>query len=61
MASPHIFPLIHREVRHQLKGYIQMPEMDAGLAEYIVPPALGNQAGVLGSIALAQQALNGSI
>jgi len=24
---------------------------------YIVPPALGNQAGVLGAIALAQQAL----
>jgi fructokinase len=57
MGSPHIFPLIHREVRHQLKGYIQMPEMDADIAGYIVPPALGNQAGVLGSIALAQQAL----
>ncbi|MFZ1752334.1 MAG: ROK family protein [Caldilineaceae bacterium] len=57
MESRHLFPLIHREIRHQLKGYIQMPEMDAGIAEYIVPPTLGNQAGVLGSIALAQNAL----
>jgi len=60
MGSPHIFPLIHREVRHQLKGYIQMPEMDETIAGYIVPPGLGNQAGMLGSIALAQNALTQS-
>ena len=57
MGSPHIFPLIHREVRHQLKGYIQMAEMDEKIAGYIVPPGLGSQAGVLGSLALAEYAL----
>ena len=57
MGSPHIFPLIHREVRHQLKGYIQMAEMDEKIAGYIVPPGLGSQAGVLGSLAMAEYAL----
>jgi fructokinase len=60
MGQPHIFPLIRQEVRRQLNGYIQMPEVDAGIADFIVPPLLGNQAGVLGSIALAQNALAAS-
>ncbi|HRJ43140.1 MAG: ROK family protein [Caldilineaceae bacterium] len=59
MGQPHIFPLIHREVRHQLKGYIQMAEMEKAIDSYIVPPGLGSQAGVLGSIALAKEALKG--
>lgn len=56
MGQRHLFPLVHREVRHQLKKYIQKPEMEEGIEGYIVPPGLGNQAGILGSIALAEDA-----
>ncbi len=57
MSQPHIFPLIRREVRHQVKGYIQMEELNEKIDDFIVPPGLGNQSGLLGSIALAQKAL----
>lgn len=58
MGQRHLFPLICREVKHQLKGYIQMPQIIEKLDEYIVPPGLGSRAGMLGSIALAEQALS---
>ncbi len=57
MAQPAIFPLIHAEVQRLLNGYIQIPAMQQEIANYIVPPKLGGRAGVLGAIALAQQAL----
>lgn len=60
MDQRHLFPLIRREVKHQLQEYIQMPEIISGLAGYIVPAGLGSRAGMLGSIALAEQALAGS-
>jgi fructokinase len=56
MAQPAIFPLIRQEVQRLLNGYIQMPAILAQIEAYIVPPALGGQAGVLGAIALAQDA-----
>lgn len=40
-----------------MNGYLQVPEILERIDEYIVPPHLGNKAGVLGGIALAQQAL----
>jgi fructokinase len=36
-----------------LNNYIQVSELHARLDHYIVPPALGDQAGVLGALALA--------
>jgi fructokinase len=36
-----------------LNNYIQVSELRARLDDYIVPPALGDQAGVLGALALA--------
>lgn len=50
----HLFPLIRREVRELLAGYIQHPDILEENDRYIVPPALGSRAGVLGAIALAQ-------
>jgi fructokinase len=38
-----------------LNGYIQLPVILERIDEYIVPPALGDRAGVLGAIALAGQ------
>jgi len=37
-----------------LNNYIRAPAILEHIDEYIVPPALGRRAGVLGAIALAQ-------
>ncbi len=52
MQQASLFPRIREKVRALLQGYIQ-PSDDAFDA-YIVPPALGDCAGVLGALALAQ-------
>ena len=56
MEQAHIFPLLRQEVKSHLNGYIQSETVTEGLDNYIAPPALGGRAGVLGAIALAQQA-----
>lgn len=56
MQQSHLFPLIHTQVKQLLGNYLNLPILGDRLHEYIVPPMLGNQAGILGSIALAQQA-----
>jgi hypothetical protein len=48
MDQEHLFPLIRAEVQTLLNGYIQKPEMQEGIDQFIVPPGLGNRAGVLG-------------
>lgn len=57
MEQHQLFPLIHERVRALLNGYIQSPQILEHIDEYIVPPALGDRAGVLGAIALAELAL----
>jgi fructokinase len=56
MHQQALYPLIRNEVRALLNGYIQAPLILERLHEYIVPPGLGDRAGVLGAIALARQA-----
>lgn len=51
-----LLPLIRRNVQDLLNGYVQAPAVTQNIDEYIVPPALGNRAGMLGAIALAQEA-----
>ena len=60
MEQEHIFPLIHREVKSLLNGYIQSPTVLEGMDSFIVPPALGGRSGALGAIALAERALQAS-
>lgn len=57
MQQRHLFPLIRSQVQDLLNGYIQSPMIGDRIDEYIVPPALGNRAGVLGGIALGSDAL----
>lgn len=57
MEQHQLFPLIYERVRSLLNGYIQSPQILEHMDEYIVPPALGDRAGVLGAIALAELAL----
>lgn len=58
MRQIHLFPLIRDRVQVLLNGYLQFSEVLERIDEYIVPPALGERAGVLGAIALAKQACN---
>jgi len=55
--QPQVMPLIRQKTQASLNGYVQSPAILEHIDTYIVPPALGKQAGVLGAIALAQQAL----
>lgn len=54
MSQPHLFPLVRQRVAALLNGYVQAPAILESIDTYIVPPGLGNRAGMLGAIALAQ-------
>ncbi len=59
MNQIHLFDLIRSEVQDLLNGYVQSPEILENIDRYIVPPALGGRAGVLGAIALAEKQTGG--
>ncbi len=59
MEQPQLLPLIRRKVQQSLNGYVHSPALMDGIDGYIVPPGLGNRAGVLGAFALAQQVAAG--
>ncbi|MCC6557122.1 MAG: ROK family protein [Polyangiaceae bacterium] len=50
------FRLIRQGVKHTLNGYISSPALNEEIDAYIVPPLLGDDAGICGAIALAQTA-----
>lgn len=58
--QPELLPLVRREVKDLLSGYIKAPEILEKIDEYIVPPKLGKRAGVLGAFVLAHRALGGT-
>jgi fructokinase len=51
-----LFPLVRRRTLRWLGGYIERSEIQSGIERYIVPPALGARAGVLGALCLALDA-----
>jgi fructokinase len=55
MEQPQLFPLVRWRVQEYLNGYVQSTAILFDIERYIVPPALGNRAGVLGAFAQAQQ------
>jgi fructokinase len=55
MRQSHLFPRLCREVQRLLNNYVQTPALREHIEAYIVPPVLGERAGVLGALALAQQ------
>jgi fructokinase len=56
MAQSHLFERIQQELTRSLNGYIEAPQLERGLAQFIVPPGLGTMAGPLGALALAADA-----
>jgi fructokinase len=57
MKDSSLLPLVRARTRELLAGYISAPELAGGLDDYIVGPALGDRAGVLGAIELARLAV----
>jgi len=56
MDRPGLLDKVRRKTVRCLNGYVQHPAITEHIEEYIVPPGLGNKAGVLGAIALGIQA-----
>ncbi|NMD31129.1 MAG: ROK family protein [Chloroflexi bacterium] len=52
-----ILKLVQEKTRAYLNGYVQSPAVLEHMDAYIVHPGLGNRSGVVGALALAQQAL----
>ncbi|MEO0350283.1 MAG: ROK family protein [Cyanobacteria bacterium P01_A01_bin.15] len=57
MAQPRLLPLIRSQVRERLRAYLEVPKIMTDIDNYIVPPKLGNKAGIMGAFVLAQQAV----
>jgi len=58
MKRREIYPKIGAKVQQMLNGYIKHEKILNKIDEYIVPPALGDEAGICGAIALAEKAMN---
>lgn len=57
MKQEHLFPMIQGKLQELLAGYVQHPMIQSEIDQYIVPPGLGDNAGLCGSLALAKLAL----
>ena len=58
MSQAHLFERIRQELKRSLNRYVEAPELEQGLGQFIVPPGLGTMAGPLGALALAADAEN---
>lgn len=58
MHQEQLFPMIREKVTQMLGGYLQTKELGA-LDDYIVPPSLGDDQGILGALKLGMDAWNG--
>ena len=56
MEQPTVLPMVRGKTLAYLNNYVQNAAITEQIESYLVPPSLGNQAGVLGAIALAMAA-----
>lgn len=56
MAAPQLLPLIRVRLLELLNNYVRAPEITREVDRFVVTPALGGRAGVLGALALAELA-----
>jgi fructokinase len=57
-SVPHLLPKVQQRTKELINGYIQSSVILENIESYIVSPGLGNRSGMLGAIALAEQAWN---
>lgn len=57
LAQKQLFPLIRSEVQNNLNGYVSANAVLDSIDDYIVPPGLGDYAGLCGALALGLQAM----
>jgi fructokinase len=57
MHQLQLFPLIRKQVQSILNGYVQDETILSHIDSYIVPPGLGDNAGLCGALALGLKAL----
>lgn len=55
----HLLSRVQKKTREIINGYVQSASILENIETYIVPPGLGNRAGMLGAIALAEQLIRG--
>lgn len=55
MARDLLFPLLRQSVLELLNNYVRAEPLLRDIDHYIVPPALGDRAGVMGALALAER------
>lgn len=58
LGGERFFAMVRAEVQHVLNGYVVSPALEQGIGEFIVPPGLGDDAGVCGALALALDELD---
>lgn len=56
MQAEPLLPLVRRHLVSSLGGYVQAEPVNSGIDGYVVPPLLGQQAGIAGALALAERA-----
>ena len=54
LKAPSLLPLVRSRVTELAAGYLDAPELDEAIDDYIVAPALGDRAGVIGALELAR-------
>jgi fructokinase len=55
MHQPHLLPRIREACREALHGYVPRLASRSDVETYIVPPSLGDRAGVIGALQLARE------
>ncbi|AIE59208.1 ROK family protein [Bacillus methanolicus] len=56
MKQKQIFSYIYKYIQQLLNNYIVYPELSTSINDYIVPPGLKENAGIVGALLLAKQA-----
>ena len=57
MHKKNVLPAVHKYTKEFLNDYIQKDEVTKNIDSYIITPGLGDNAGIVGSIALAVEAV----